>query len=120
MKDNPKMWDEPKNTLDKILDDLDESILYGEGVTLDYYHSKADLKQDLEALIQTEIVKARIDELVKFKERLDSNHHDMPIGTCNQYVTEQMLNRLTALKEELKGCIHLYDVDECPWCKGEM
>jgi hypothetical protein len=46
--------------LDKILDDLNDSIQYGEGVDLDYYHSRADLKQELTNLIQTIEKKAKV------------------------------------------------------------
>ena len=96
-------WKAHRATVFEYTDDLDQQlrqiIQYAQSGKFYPAHMHVELiKEAYKALIDTQVRLARIEELVKFKERLDNNHHDMPIGTPSQYVTEQMLERINELK----------------------
>jgi len=50
------------------------------------------------AKLKTLLLQSRIDAVNQFVEQLHNNHNDMPIGTPSQYVSEQQLIFLAALK----------------------
>ncbi len=55
------------------------------------------LADKISELIEQQVLIGRKAELSTFTQQLENNHHDAPIGTARQYVTEQYIDRLAEL-----------------------
>jgi hypothetical protein len=107
-----------KNEVEEILEDLAEKVRTLTVISGLTSHAEKELEEagykltqrkvfidqaleQITLLLERREAEARINELGVFMARLENNHHDMPIGTASQYVTEQYMNRLDELKASL-------------------